>query len=66
MYCSPKNVRVIKSRTMKWAEHVARMVEGRGVYWVLVGKPARKRPLERTRRRWEGNIKMAGSPGIGM
>jgi len=43
---------------MKWAGHVARMGEGRGVYGVLVGKPERKRPLGRRRRRWEDNIKM--------
>jgi len=38
LYCSPNIVRVIKSRRMKWAGHVARMEEGRGVYRVLVGK----------------------------
>ena len=43
---------------MRWAGHVARMGEGRGVYRVLVGKPGGKRPLERPRRRWEDNIKM--------
>jgi hypothetical protein len=51
-------VRVIKSRRMRWAEHVARMGEGRGVYRVLVGRPEVKRPLGRPRRRWEDNIKM--------
>jgi hypothetical protein len=39
-------------------EHVARTGEGRGVYRVLVGRPERKRPLGRPRRRWEDNIKM--------
>jgi len=39
LYCSPNIVRVIKSRRMRWARHVARMVEVRGVYRVLVGKP---------------------------
>jgi len=48
----------MKSRRMRWAGHVARMVEGRGSYRVLVGKPEGKRPLGRPRRRWEGNIKM--------
>src|SRR5215469_448080 len=42
---------------MRWAGHVARMGEGRGVYRVLVGKPEGKRPLGRPRRRWEDNIK---------
>jgi hypothetical protein len=49
LYSSPNIVRVIKSRRMKWAGHVARMGEGRGVYGVLVGKPERKRPLGRPR-----------------
>jgi hypothetical protein len=43
---------------MRWAGHVARMGEDRGVYRVLVGKPEGKRPLGRPRRRWEDNIKM--------
>ena len=43
---------------MRWAGHVARMGERRGVYRVLVGKPEGKRPLGRPRRRWEDNIKM--------
>jgi len=51
-------VRVIKSRRMRWAGHVARMGEGRGVYRVLVGKPEGRRPLGRPRRRWEDNIRM--------
>ena len=51
-------VRVIKSRRMRWAGHVALMGERRGVYRVLVGKPEGKRPLGRPRRRWEDNIKM--------
>jgi hypothetical protein len=56
--CSPNIVRVIKSRRMRWAGHVVRMGEGRGVFRVLVGKPEGKRPLVRSRRRWEDNIKM--------
>jgi hypothetical protein len=51
-------IRVIKSRRMKWAGHVACMGEGRDVYRVLVGRPEGKRPLGRPRRRWENNIKM--------
>jgi hypothetical protein len=58
LYCSPNTVRVIKSRRMRWAGHVARMGERRGVYRVLMGKPEGKRPLGRPRRRWEDNIKM--------
>ena len=57
-YCSPNIVRVIKSRRMRWAGHVARMEEGRGVHKVLVGKPEGQRPLGRPRLRWEDNIKM--------
>jgi hypothetical protein len=54
----PNNVRMLKSRRMRWAGHVARMGEGRSVHSVLVGKPEGKRPLGRPRRRWEDNIKM--------
>jgi len=43
---------------MRWAGHVARMGEEKGVYMVLVGKSERKRPLGRPRRRWVNNIKM--------
>jgi hypothetical protein len=49
---------IIKSRRSRWARHVARMGEGRGVHRVLVWKPEGKRPLEKPRRRWEDNIKM--------
>ena len=51
-------MRVIKSRRMGWAGRVARMGEGRVVYRVLVGKPEGRRPLGRSRRRWEDNIRM--------
>ena len=51
-------MRVVKSRRMRWAGHVARMGERRGIYRILVGKPQGKRPLRRSRRRWEDNIKM--------
>ena len=51
-------VRVIKSRRMRWAGHVACMGEERGVYRVLVGKPEGRRPLGRPRRRWVDNIRM--------
>ena len=58
LYPLPNIVRVVKSRRMRWAGHVARMGEGRGVHRVLVGKPEGKRPLGRPRRRWEDNINM--------
>jgi hypothetical protein len=58
LYSSPNIFRVIKSRRMRWAGHVARMGEGRGVYRVLVGKPEVKIPLGRPWHRWEDNIKM--------
>ena len=54
LYPSPNFFRVVKWKKMRWAGHVARMGQGRGVYRVLVGKPDGKRP----RRRWEDNIKM--------
>jgi hypothetical protein len=58
LYSSSDIVRVIKSRRMRWARHVAGMGEGRGVYRVLVGRPKGKSPLERPRCRCEDNIKM--------
>jgi len=57
LYSSPNIVRVIKSRRMRWAGHVARMGEERVVYRFLVGKPEGKRPLGRPRRRWVDNIR---------
>jgi hypothetical protein len=51
LYSSPNIVRVIKSRRMRWAGHVAHMGEGKGVYRVLVGRPEGKSPLGRPRRR---------------
>ena len=58
LYSSPNIVRVIKSRRMRCAGHVARMGERRGVYRVLVAKREGKKPLGRPRRKWEDNIKM--------
>ena len=55
MSCSTNIIRVIES--MRWAGHVARMVERTSAY-VLVGKPEGKRPLVRPTRRWEDNIQM--------
>jgi hypothetical protein len=51
-------MRIIKSRRMRWAGHVARMGEKRNAYKILAGKREEKRPLERPRRRWVYNIKM--------
>jgi len=51
LYSLPIIVRVVKSRRMRWARHVARIGEGRGVHRVLMGKPEGKRPLGRPRRR---------------
>ena len=58
LYSSPNVVRVIKSRRMRWAGHVARIGEERVVYRVLVGKPERRRPVGRPRCRWVDNIRM--------
>jgi hypothetical protein len=58
LYLSPNNIRQIKSRRMRWAGHMVRMVEGRNVYRVLVGKPEGKRPVRKPRHRWEDGIKM--------
>jgi hypothetical protein len=58
LYSLPNIVRVVKSRRMRWAGHLARMWEDRGVHRGLVGKPEGKRQLGRPRRRWENNIKM--------
>ena len=58
LYSSPNIVRVIKSRRMRWAGHMARMGEESGAYRVLVGKPEGKRPMGKPRRRWVDNIRM--------
>jgi hypothetical protein len=58
LYSSPNIVRIIKPRRMRWAGRVARMLEMRNAYKILAGKPGGKRPLGRTRRRWEDNIKL--------
>jgi hypothetical protein len=58
LYSSPNIIRVIKSRRLRWAGHVARMGERRGAYGALLGKPEGRRPLERPRRRWKDNIKL--------
>jgi hypothetical protein len=58
LHSSSSIVRVIKSRRMRWAGHVARMGEVRNVYSIFIGKPEGRRPLGRPRRRWENNIGM--------
>jgi hypothetical protein len=58
LYSSPSIIRIIKSRRMRWAGHVARMEKKRNAYRLLVGKPDGKRPLGRPRRRWVDNISM--------
>jgi hypothetical protein len=59
LYSSPNIIRHIKSRSIRWAGHEARVGEERKVYKVLVGKPEGKRPLGRPRHRCEDGIKMA-------
>jgi len=58
LYSSSNMARVLKSRIMRWAKHVVRQVESRGVLRILVGKPEGKRSLGIPRRRWEDNMKM--------
>ena len=58
MYPSPNIVRVIKSRRLTWAGHIARMEDGVSAFQILTGKPTGRRPLGRPRRRWEDNIRM--------
>jgi hypothetical protein len=57
LYSSPSIIRIIKSRRMRWAGHVARMGEKRNANRILVGEPEGKRQLGRPRRRWVDNIK---------
>ena len=58
MYRLPNIVRVIKSRRLRWAGHVARMEESRSAFKILTGKPTGKRPLGRSRHGWEDNIRI--------
>jgi hypothetical protein len=58
LYTSQSLIRIIKSRRMRWAGHVARMGKERNAYRLLAGKPEGKRPLERPRRRWVDDIEM--------
>jgi hypothetical protein len=59
LYSSPSIIRMVKSRRIRWAGHVARMGrKKKNAYRILVGKSEGKRPLGRPRRRWVDNIKM--------
>ena len=58
VYRSPNIVRVIKSRRLRSAGHVARMEESRSAFKILTGKPTGKRPLGRPKRRWQNNIRI--------
>ena len=58
MYPSPNIVRVVKSRRLRWAGHVARMEKGRSAFKIFIGTPTGSGPLGRLRRRWEYNIRM--------
>jgi hypothetical protein len=58
LHSSPNISRTMKSMRIGWAGHVARMEETRNVYWVSVEKPEGKRPLRRSRPRWDFNIRV--------
>jgi hypothetical protein len=58
LYFSPSIIRIIKSRRLKLAGHVARILAKRNAYRILVGKLEGKRPLGRPRRKWVANIKI--------
>jgi hypothetical protein len=58
LYSSPSIIRIIKSRRMRWAGHIAGMGEKMNAYRLLVRKPEGKRPLRRPRRRWVDNIRL--------
>jgi hypothetical protein len=56
LYSSSSIIRIIKSRKMRWARHVARNGKERDVCRILVGKPSGKKLLGRPRRRWVGSV----------
>jgi hypothetical protein len=58
LYSSPSIIGIMKSRRMRWAGHVAQMAERRDAYRLLAGKPERRSPLGRPRRRWLDNIRI--------
>ena len=61
MYLSPYIVRVIISRRLRWAGHVARMEEGRSIFTILTGKPPGKRPIWKHRHTWEEQVSIQGT-----
>jgi len=65
LYCSRNIIRVIKSRTLRWAGHVTRTRNRRGAYRVVVRRPEGKTPLARPRRRCDDNNKMGLQEGMG-
>jgi hypothetical protein len=58
LYSLPNIIRMIKSRRVRWAGHVARMGAMRNAHRILVGKQEGKRPLGRPRHRWVDSIKI--------
>jgi len=59
MICTPHHItKVMKSRRMRWAGHVARTEDKTGTYRIFVGRPEGKRPLGRYTRGWEDNFKL--------
>jgi hypothetical protein len=65
LYSSPNIIRMMKSRRLRWALHVARIGETRNAYRIWVGKAEGKRPPGRTRHRYNNNIKVdVGEVGL--
>ena len=58
MYRSLNIIRVIKSRRLRWAGHVARIEEGRSAFKILTGTLTGKRPVGKPKYRWKDNIRM--------
>jgi hypothetical protein len=55
LYSASNIIRMIESRRVRWAVHVASIVEKRNVHNILVGKPEEKRPVGRHTNKWEDN-----------
>jgi hypothetical protein len=58
LYSSPSIIRIIRSRRMRWAGHVARIGEKKNAYRLMVVKPEGKRPIGRPRHRWVDNTRI--------